>query len=187
MLPFFYTSGTPHARHIRASFELWSRAFCTSLLVSFFLLVFLWKEFNSHSFVVTFHFSRLFGSPPVFLSSRGWLLDSRKSWLFRLHIQHTTCCLFECRTPVGSSEAAVCRFCLSISLQPLHTNVQVLDDQQELIYNSFVQTQDVVKKICRKWWITLGSLRELFSGFVSTNTTHILQARKQMQCENNKH
>ena len=40
------------------------------LLLSFFLpsflLVLLWKEFNPHSFVVTFHFSHLFSSPPVF-------------------------------------------------------------------------------------------------------------------------
>ena len=28
-------------------------------------------------------------------------------------------------------------------LDPLHTDVQVLDDQQELIYNSSVRTQDV--------------------------------------------
>ena len=31
------------------------------------------------------------------------------------------------------------------------------------------------------------SLRELLSGFVSINTTHILQARKQMECNNNKY
>ena len=31
-----------------------------------FLLVLLWKELTSHSFVVTFHFSRSFGSPPDF-------------------------------------------------------------------------------------------------------------------------
>ena len=39
MLPgfFFYTSGTPHARHVRAHFELRGRPFCSSLLVSFFL------------------------------------------------------------------------------------------------------------------------------------------------------
>ena len=35
MLLFFYTSGTLHARHIRASFELWGGLFCSSLLVSF--------------------------------------------------------------------------------------------------------------------------------------------------------
>ena len=52
-----------------------------------------------------------------FLSSRIRLLNSRKCRLFRLHIQHTTRCLFERRTPVCSSEAAVCGFCLSISLQ----------------------------------------------------------------------
>ena len=52
-----------------------------------------------------------------FLSSCRWLLDSYKCWLFCLHIQHTTHCLFEQQTLFGSSEAAVCRFCLSISLQ----------------------------------------------------------------------
>ena len=36
------------------------------LLLSFFLLMLLWKEFNPHSFIVTFNFSHLFGSPPVF-------------------------------------------------------------------------------------------------------------------------
>ena len=51
-----------------------------------------------------------------FLSSRGRLLNSCKCWLFCLHIQHDTHCLFEWQTPVGSSETAVCRFCLSISL-----------------------------------------------------------------------
>ena len=34
---------------------------------------------------------------------------------------------------------------------------------------------------------TFRSLWELLSGFVSTNTTQILQARKQMECDNNKH
>ena len=33
---FFYTSGTPHARHIRARFELWGKPFRSSLLASFF-------------------------------------------------------------------------------------------------------------------------------------------------------
>ena len=67
---FFYTSSTPHARHIRTHFELWGRPFCSSLLASFFLSALLWKEFNSHSFIVTFHFSRSFGSPPVFYPAR---------------------------------------------------------------------------------------------------------------------
>ena len=122
---FFYTSGTPHAKYIRTHFELWGRPFHSSFLVSFFLpsflpsflLLLLWKEFNSHSFVVTFHFSHSFGSLPAFLSSLGWLLDSRKCRLFCLYIQHTTRCLFEWWTLVGSSEAAICRFCFSISLQ----------------------------------------------------------------------
>ena len=34
---------------------------------------------------------------------------------------------------------------------------------------------------------TFRSLRELLSGLVSTNTTQILQARKQMECDNNKY
>ena len=36
LLVFVYTSGTPHARHVRACFELWGRPFCSSFL-SFFL------------------------------------------------------------------------------------------------------------------------------------------------------
>ena len=35
----------------------------------------------------------------------------------------------------------------------LHTNMQMLADQQEHIYNRFVQTQNVVLKTCRKWWM----------------------------------
>ena len=67
ILPFFfYTSGTLYARQIHACFKLWGRPFCLSLLASFFPLVLLWKEFNSHSFIVTFHFSCSFGWPPVF-------------------------------------------------------------------------------------------------------------------------
>ena len=80
---FFYTSGTPHARHIHTHFELWHRPFHSSLLTSFFLLVLLWKR---------------------------WLLDSCKRRLFHRHIEHATHCLFERRTLVGSSEAAVCEF-----------------------------------------------------------------------------
>ena len=34
---------------------------------------------------------------------------------------------------------------------------------------------------------TFPSIRELLSGLVSINTTQILQARKQMECDNNKH
>ena len=55
-----------NTQDIHAIFKLWGRPFCSSLLVSFFLSVLLWKEFNPHSFVVTFHFSPSFGSPPVF-------------------------------------------------------------------------------------------------------------------------
>ena len=64
---FFYTSGTSHARYIHTRFNFEVGHFtCHFLLLSFFLLVLLWKEFNSHSFIVTFHFSHLSGSPPVF-------------------------------------------------------------------------------------------------------------------------
>ena len=69
MLPFFYTSGAPHTRHIRTHFKLWGRPFHSSLLASFFLLVLLWKEFNSYSCVVIFRFSPLFSSPLVFYSA----------------------------------------------------------------------------------------------------------------------
>ena len=41
--------------------------------------------------------------------------------------------------------------------------------------------------ICCRGLSTFRSLRELLSGFVSTNTTQILQARKQMECDNNKY
>ena len=58
---FFYISSTPHAKDARACFELLGRPFRSSLLASFFLpsflLELLWKEFNPHSFVVTFDFS----------------------------------------------------------------------------------------------------------------------------------
>ena len=101
---FLYTSSTLHARYIHARFELWGRPFCLSLLASFFLLVLLWKEFIPHSFVVTFHF------PPRLtiysLSSQGRLLDSHKCRLFCLHIQHSTCCLFERRTTVSYSDGS---------------------------------------------------------------------------------
>ena len=40
------------------------------LLLSFFFLVLLWEEFNPHSFVVTFHFSHLSGSPPVYYPAK---------------------------------------------------------------------------------------------------------------------
>ena len=64
---FFHTPGTPHTRHIHTRFELWGGQFRSSLLASFFLpLGLLWKEFIPHIFVVTFHFSRSSGSPPVY-------------------------------------------------------------------------------------------------------------------------
>ena len=42
---------------------------------------------------------------------------------------------------------------------PLHLDVSVLADQEELIYISFVQTQDAVWKTCRKRW-TIGTDEE---------------------------
>ena len=84
---FFYTSGTPHARHIHTCFELWGRPFRSSLLASFFLLVLLWKEFIPLSFVVTFHLSRLFGSPPFFFLIQPGTVIRFKHRLFCLHIQ----------------------------------------------------------------------------------------------------
>ena len=39
----------------------------------------------------------------------------------------------------------------TFSDEPLHTDVQVLADQLELIYDSSVRRQDVVWKTCRKW------------------------------------
>ena len=63
------------------------------LLISFFLLMLLWKEFNQHSFVVTFHFSRSSGSPPVFYPAGDGcciliniMIMSCKRRLFCLHI-----------------------------------------------------------------------------------------------------
>ena len=45
--------------------------------------------------------------------------------------------------------------------RPLHTDMQVLDDQQELIYDSSVQTQDIVYRTCQKqWMIALNGERE---------------------------
>ena len=41
----------------------------------------------------------------------------------------------------------------TFSLGPLHTYLQVVEDQQELINHRSVQTQDVVKRTCRKRWM----------------------------------
>ena len=105
-----YTTRTP------PTFELWGRPFCLSLLVSFFWCCY---ERNSIHTAPLSHFISLIHSAYhlfFFLSSHERLLNSRKYQLFCLHIQHGTGCLFERRTPVGSLEAAVCGFCLSISL-----------------------------------------------------------------------
>ena len=115
MLPFFCTSSTLHTKHIRPIFELWGRPFCSSLLVFF--------SFGGAMKGIPFtqlccHISFLLFTWLItcfFLSSRGC-----KCRLFCLHIEHATRCLFEWRTPVGSSEASVCGFCLTISQQNLH-------------------------------------------------------------------
>ena len=61
-----------------------------------------------------------------FLSSRGRLLDLRKRRLFCLHIQHSNSCLFERRTLFGSSEAAVCEFCLfSFTTISVHSEQEI--------------------------------------------------------------
>ena len=39
------------------------------------------------------------------------------------------------------------------SYGPLHIDVQMLADHQELIYNSFVQVQYIIWKTCLKQWI----------------------------------
>ena len=101
---FFYTLGIPHTRHICTRFELWSRPFHLSLEGVQF------TQLCCH--ISFFSFVRLI---IYFLSRRGRLLNSCKCQLFCLHIHHTTH-LFERQTSVGLSEAAVCRFYLSISL-----------------------------------------------------------------------
>ena len=115
-LLFFYTSGSLHASHIRAIFELCGWLFCSSLLVYFFRC--LYERNLIHSASLS-HFISLVHSvhQQFFLSSRGLLLKWRKRRLVRFHIQHVTRCLFERRIPVGSSEKAVSGFCLSLSLQ----------------------------------------------------------------------
>ena len=41
---------------------------------------------------------------------------------------------------------------VTFSHEPLKTDEQVFGDQQELIYNSSVRTEDVAWKTCRKQW-----------------------------------
>ena len=38
-------------------------------------------------------------------------------------------------------------------MDPHHMDVQVLDDQLELIYDSSVQTQDIISRTCRMRWM----------------------------------
>ena len=69
ILPFFYTPSILHARHIRVSFELWGRPFCSSLLVSFFQCFY---ERNSIHTASLSHFISLIRSA----HHHGWLLNS---------------------------------------------------------------------------------------------------------------
>ena len=71
------------------------------------------KGIHSTQFHCYISFLSLVLFTTCFLSSQGQLLDSHKCQLFCLHAT----CLFKWWTPVSSSEAAICRFCLSISLQ----------------------------------------------------------------------
>ena len=76
MLPFFSILSAFHTHDTFAlvlNFEVghFARHF---LLLSLFLLLLQWKEFISHSFVVTFHCNPSSGSPPFFLSSWGQLM-----------------------------------------------------------------------------------------------------------------
>ena len=56
---FFYISGTPHAKHIRACFELWGRPFRSSLFASFFLPLGFCYERNSIHTALLSHFISL--------------------------------------------------------------------------------------------------------------------------------
>ena len=112
---FLYTSGSPHARHIRAHFELWGRPFRSSLLASFFFFPFgvAMKEVQSTQLfchILFLSFVRLttcFYYPAV----DGYWIYVNVSCSVCIYSTHT-CYLFKRRTPVGSSEAAVCVFCL---------------------------------------------------------------------------
>ena len=113
-LYFRYSTHETHSCHFSTlSSAILLVTFC--LFLSFFVAM---KGIHTTSLS---HFISLIHSVHhlFFLSSRRRLLNSHKSRLFRLDIQHATHCLFERRTPVGLSEAAVCGFCLSISVQKL--------------------------------------------------------------------
>ena len=120
--------------------------FACHLLLSVFLLVLLWKEFNPHSFLVTFHFSFMCLTT-CFSFSWVRLLDSCKRRLFCPHIQHATHCLFERQTLDGSSEVAVCKFCLSISL---HYLKPFNCENKSHMYNYLT--------VCKKKWLMLNYL-----------------------------
>ena len=108
----FYTSGTPLTRHIHTHFEFWGGP------PSCFFLPFgvTMKEIQSIQLCCHISFLSFVQLTTCFFSSCRQLLDSCKCRLFCLHIQHVTRCLFEQWTLVGSAEAAVCGFCLSVSL-----------------------------------------------------------------------
>ena len=91
---FFYTSGTPHARHICTHFELWGRPFCWLLLASFFLpFGVAMKGIQSLQLRCHISFLSFVWLTTCFLSSQEQLLNSHKHQLFCLHIQHATRCL----------------------------------------------------------------------------------------------
>ena len=121
---FFYTSSTPHAKHICTSLELWDRPFCLSLLAFFHFFGVAMKGIQFTQLCCHILFLLFARIITCFLSNRGRLLDSRKCWLYCQHIQHATRCLFEQWTLVGSLEAAVCGFYLSISLHDIKVNYQ---------------------------------------------------------------
>ena len=109
ILPVLYTQDTfaPFS-----NFEV-SHFACHFLFLSFSVAMKGIQFTQLHCYISFLSFTQL---TTYFLSSCGWLLNSCKRQLFHLHIQHATCCLFEWRTLVGSLEAVVCGFCLSISL-----------------------------------------------------------------------
>ena len=111
-LSFFFTSGTLHTRYIRTIFRVWGRPFCSLLFVSFFRCCY--ERNSSHTASLSHFISLIHSAHHLFFYPA--MDNSHKRRLFHLHIQHTTHCLFEWRTPVSSSEAVVCGFCLSISL-----------------------------------------------------------------------
>ena len=146
LLFIFYTSGTPHARHIALvlTFEVGHFA-CHFLLLSFFLpLDIAMKGIHSTQLHCHISFLLFIQLTTCFLSRRGQLLDSHKCRLFCLHIQYATHCLFEWWTPVSLSEATVCGFCLSISLH--------LDTGDPCLLEDFI-IRDILSSGCWGWLV----------------------------------